>query len=135
MIRAKVAAVTYQNEAGGYVTGMRFTVLLAAVVAVLVGVVGLAAPVSVSPALVVVECGSALSPDLSAARALDDGDAANTPTAEGVLVDVNYTDLCRMDLEDRRLWTSPVILAGLLTLTVLAVARVRARRSATAPQR
>jgi hypothetical protein len=107
---------------------MRLTILLAAAVAVLVGAVGLLAPVSLSPGLPVVSCGSAVSPDLSAARSLDDGNAANIPVPGGVAVDVSYAELCRMDLEDRRLWTLPLIGAGILAAALTAIASAQTRR-------
>lgn len=105
----------------------------AGVIAVIIGVVGLFAPVSVSPNLLVVECGSAVSPDLSAARANDDGSPANVPIPGGVLVDTNYTELCRMDLEDRRIWTITLAAVGALTIGAAAahaaVKRPRERRA------
>ena len=82
------------------------------VVAVIVGVVGLLAPVSVSPEGVSVRCGSAVAADLSAARAHDDGSAANVPVPGGVVTDTNFEQLCRQELTDRRVWTITLAAAG-----------------------
>jgi hypothetical protein len=100
----------------------------AGVIAMGVGLVGLFAPVSVSPNVLVVDCGSAVSPDLSAARANDDESSVNTPTPGGVLVDTSYTDLCRMDLEDRRVWTISLAAIGALGIAAAAAHRVVTRR-------
>ena len=97
-------------------------------VALLVGVVGLLTPVSVSPERQVLDCGSALAPDLSAAEALDDGNAANIPTDGGLIVDVDYTELCRAQLHDRRVWTVSLGVAGLGVIAVVALLGVRSRR-------
>jgi hypothetical protein len=96
---------------------VRRIALFAGVVALLIGVVGLLAPVSVSPEREPsVGCGSALAPDLSAARANDDESAANFPVPGGVVVDTNFTRLCRMDLEDRRIWTITLAAVGALAV-------------------
>jgi len=78
-------------------------------IAVLTGVVGLVAPVSVDPGLSIVGCGSVINPDLSVARARDSGHGPSNAEPQ-------YTELCRMDLEDRRLWTLTLIAAGGLAL-------------------
>lgn len=90
--------------------------MFAGVVALIVGVAGLLAPVSVSPELVKVGCGSAIAPDLSAARANDDESAANFPVPGGVVVDTNFTRLCQLDLEDRRIWTTTLAAVGALAV-------------------
>jgi hypothetical protein len=89
-------------------------IMFSGAVAVLIGVIGLFAPVSVSPETGRVGCGSAAAPDLSAARAHDDGTAANIPVRGAVVVDTNYTRLCHMDLADRRIWTITLAGAGAL---------------------
>ncbi len=112
---------------------MRRIPLFVGVVALIVGVVGLLTPVSVSPKAerATVRCGSAVAPDLSAARAHDDRSAANIPVRGEVSVDTSYTRLCQMDLDDRRTWTITLaavgafaIVAG-LALSVLAKRRTR----------
>lgn len=88
-------------------------IVVIGIVGALVGAVGLLAPVSVDPDIAVIGCGTAVSPDLSAAQARDDGSAANIPIDDGILVEPDYTQLCRMELEDRRLWASTLAGAGL----------------------
>lgn len=96
---------------------MRRILIFAGVVALIVGAVGLLAPVSVSPEREPsVGCGSAIAPDMSAARANDDQSAANIPVPGGVVIDTNFTRLCQMDLADRRIWTITLAVAGVLAV-------------------
>lgn len=95
----------------------------------IVGVVGLFAPVSVSPELRTVDCGSAISPDLSDARA--QSDVRVSP--EEVVTDIDYAELCRMDLADRRVLTITVIAGGAFILIVTAAVALLSRsRGSTA---
>lgn len=109
------------------------TVLFAGVVAVIVGAVGLFAPVSASPGERTVECGSAVAPDLSAARAHDDGSAANIPVPGGVVTDTDYTRLCEMNLEDRRIWAITLAVAGVVAAVGALVVGTRWNRAARSP--
>lgn len=93
-----------------------FLGLFGGAVALIVGIAGLLAPVSVSVEDKTVNCGTAVAPDLSEARANDDRSAANVPVLGGILVDTNFTRLCQMDLEDRRIWTISLAGVGLLTI-------------------
>lgn len=111
---------------------VRLTAVFVGVVALLVGILGLIAPVSVSPYQQVVSCGSAIGPDLSEARSLDDTSAANVPVAGEVVVDTDYTQLCRMELEDRRLWTITVAVVGALAMSAAGIQRVLASRKTPA---
>lgn len=97
----------------------RLVIVSAGVVALLVGIVGLITPVSVSPDQRIIGCGSAIAPDLLEARAHDDASAANVAILGEVGTDANATRLCDKDLEDRRFWT--ITLAGVGVLAVLAV--------------
>lgn len=99
---------------------MRLIAVFVGVVMLIAGAVGLFAPVSVSPELRTVDCGTAISPDLSDARDLDDGSAANIPVPGAVIVDTNYTELCRMELADRRILAITVLAAGVFVLAVAA---------------
>lgn len=124
---------TYQSAFCGYGYGMvRLTAVFVGVVALLVGILGLITPVSVSPYRQVVSCGSAIAPDLSEARSLDDTSAANVPVAGEVVVDTDYTQLCRMELEDRRLWTITVAVVGALAMSAAGIQRVLASRKTPA---
>lgn len=106
------------------------TVLFAGLVALIVGVVGLFAPVSASPEEQTIACGSAVAPDLSAARAHDDGSAANLPVPGGVVADTDYTRLCEMNLEDRRIWTIALSIVGAVGVVGALVWGARAKRTA-----
>ncbi|MBE1552138.1 hypothetical protein GGC64_006225 [Mycobacterium sp. OAS707] len=79
------------------------------------------------------DCGTAVAPDLSAARAHDDGNAANVPVGDVVVVDTDFTRLCRMELEDRRLWTIPLAAAGVLAAAAAAVGLARGAGSRAQP--
>lgn len=107
---------------------IRRIITAAGVIALLVGIVGLLAPVSVDPERQVVGCGSVIMPDLSAAQARDDDDPANRLHAGELVADPNYTRLCRMELEDRRLGTSTLVALGVLTITGAAGYAVWSRR-------
>jgi hypothetical protein len=106
----------------------------AGALAILVGTAGLLTPVSVSPELQTVRCGSAASPDMSAARANDDGSDANIPVTGGVVTDVNYTELCRMEIEDRRVWTITLAALGVLAVVATVTHGAMARSGASSAQ-
>lgn len=59
-----------------------FLGVLVAAVTVAVGVVGLLAPISISSQQKVIGCGSALAPNLSAARAKDERNGAEKPVSD-----------------------------------------------------
>jgi hypothetical protein len=112
---------------------LRLVLVFAGVVALLVGVVGLVVPVSISADRVDVSCGSAIAPDRSEARANDDASAANVPVADEVVTDVNATRLCTKDLEDRRLWTITLAAVGALALLVAGAQAVLSRKARSSP--
>lgn len=98
-------------------------------VALLVGIAGLFAPVSVSAEGTVISCGSVTGPDLSAARANDDTSAANALVLGDLVSDANFTRLCKMNLEDRQLWTITLAAVGGLVV-IAAVAQTLISRRA-----
>ena len=110
-------------------TLVRRIVLFVGVVAFVVGAVGLITPVSVSPNEETVACGSAISPDLSAARAADDGESSNVPIPGGFVENTNFTRLCRMELSDRRIGTIVLAVAGALAIGGALVVGARSKRS------
>ena len=112
---------------------VRLTTLAIGLVAVLVGIVGLFSPVSVSPGLTTVPCGTAVSPDLAAAREQAPADTQTSPEelpydSEWV-GDVDYAELCDNEIADRRAWTISLTAVGALTLVAAAALFIRARRS------
>ena len=109
---------------------IRRIVLFAGAAALIVGTAGLFAPVSVSPEPRTVECGSVLTPDLAAARALDDGNAANVPASGGgVVVDTNFTHLCEMNLDDRRIWAGALAAVGVVAIVTALVTGAKSKRA------
>lgn len=84
-------------------------------VTLLVGLLGLVAPVSISPGRLPVDCGSPLSPDMSQATQANDGELA-----EAVVTDIDFVHLCRMELNDRRALTITVAAGGVFILAVAA---------------
>lgn len=95
-------------------TAWRWLVLAAGVVALLVGGVGVVAPVSVSPVRAVVGCGTAVS--------------ARIPASTGEDAGPDYTRLCRMEIEDRRQWTLTLLGAGMAAIALTTVAGARRPR-------
>ena len=91
-------------------------------VLLLVGIVGLLTPVSVSPGLQTVPCGTAVAPDVAAPR-----EQAPAQTGEEV-VKADYSELCRYELNDRRAWTGTLAGAGALVLVVAGAFALGARR-------
>ncbi|VEG54357.1 Uncharacterised protein [Mycolicibacterium aurum] len=100
-------------------------------VALLVGIVGLFTPVSVTADGEVISCGSAIAPDLSAARANDDASAANALVLGDLVSDANFSRLCDMDIEDRRLWTITLGALGALAVVAAAAQAFMSRRAAS----
>lgn len=98
--------------------------------ALIVGVAGLLTPVRVSPEEPIVDCGSAVIPDLSEARAMDDGNSANVLIGNEVVADTNFTRLCQMELTDRRMWTISLVAVGVLAIGGTLVLRSRWKRAA-----
>ena len=105
-----------------------FGVLVGAVT-VAVGVVGLVAPISISSQQKMVGCGSAVAPDLSAARAKDERNGAAKPVSDEDAPDKSYTRLCLMDLDDRRIWMVTAAVVGTLTLVGILVFGHATKRS------
>ncbi len=98
-------------------------------IAVLIGVAGLLTPVSVSPERQAVECGTAVSADLSRARALDDEMPAKLDVSGELAAAPDYTELCQKELDDRRLGTLTLTGFGAIVVLVpLAVGLIGRRR-------
>ncbi|MDQ2636365.1 MAG: hypothetical protein M3Y83_05755 [Actinomycetota bacterium] len=108
---------------------LRWLLLLLGTVAVLVGAIGLLTPVNVG--VEDVGCGSAILPDLTAARAATDFGGANIPVLDEVVANPDYEELCRMELEDRRVWTVTVASVGAVVLVGAGVMVFAARRTGT----
>ena len=111
---------------------LRLIIVGLGAVALLVGIVGLFAPVSVSAEGKVISCGSVIAPDLSAARANDDASAANVRVLGELVSDANFTRLCDMNIEDRRLWTITLGALGALAVAAAVAQGVMSRRATSA---
>ena len=97
---------------------MRSIAVFVGVVTLIVGVVALFVPVSIDPEARTIECGTAVSPDLSEARAQQDRAGADIPPAGEAVTYIDYEQLCRKDLEDRRILAITVAAGGAFILLV-----------------
>jgi hypothetical protein len=93
-----------------------FLGVLVGAMTVAVGVVGLLAPVSAPSQQNAVQCGSALAPDLSAARSKDERIGTGEPVIDEAAPDKSYTRLCVTNLDDRRIWMLTAAVVGMLAL-------------------
>ncbi|MDT7760775.1 MAG: hypothetical protein QOC63_195 [Mycobacterium sp.] len=110
-------------------------ILLAGVVLLVAGVIGLFVPVSVSgsgnSSGGSVACGNAARSDLSAARSQDNQNVGNSPVVQSIPVinqvapQSHYVADCNSALGNRRLWTIPLTLIG---IAVIAAALFRQRQ-------
>lgn len=107
---------------------LRIVIAFAGFVGLLVAIGGLVVPVSVSPELEIVSCGSAIAPDLTEARSHDDASAANFRVRGELVSDTNYTRLCEMELEDRRLGSIPLAIVGVLMMGLTVAIGALSRR-------
>lgn len=96
---------------------LRRLVLLAGAVVLLVGVIGLLMPVSVAgPEGQSIGCGNAIAADDSAAREADNNNPVNLPVLNELIPHTDYTALCSSAVSQRRTWSIPVAIVGLVVL-------------------
>lgn len=108
-------------------TGRRL-ILLAGLVLLIAGVIGLFVPVSISgggnSSGGSIGCGSAVHSDVSAARSQDNQNAGNSPLVQQIPVvnaiapQSHYVAECNSALANRRLWTIPLTLVGVAAIAV-----------------
>ena len=103
-------------------TGRRL-ILLAGVVLLVAGVIGLFVPVSISAGNGgSIGCGSAVHSDLSAARSQDNQNVGNSPLVQQIPVvnqvapQSHYVADCNSALATRRMWTIPLTLIGIVAI-------------------
>ncbi|ORB55875.1 hypothetical protein BST42_05590 [Mycolicibacterium rhodesiae] len=117
--------------------------------ALIVGIAGLVTPVSAGPGNrgptvaepLSVDCGIAVSPDLSAAREATVLGGKNMPSPPGapgtpglaqphddIIVNTDYVSLCREELTDRRIWTVTLAALGVVAVLGIGLAAVIFRR-------
>ena len=82
----------------------------------LVGVIALLVPVSVTGPESSIGCGNAIAADLSQARDVDDSNPANLPVINELVPHTDYVAECESALSSRRMWAIPVAVVGLLGL-------------------
>jgi hypothetical protein len=96
---------------------LRRLILLVGAVALIAGVIGLLVPVSVpGPNGGSIGCGNGIAQDLSAAQSADNGNLANLPILNQVIPHTDYVPLCQSALSQRRSWTIPVAVIGLVVI-------------------
>ena len=108
---------------------LRRLVLLAGAVVLVVGVIGLLMPVSIAgPDDQSMGCGNAVATDLAAARDADNANPVNLPVLNEVIPHTDYVTQCQSAVSERRTWSIPVAIIGLV---VIAGAFVVGGRTAT----
>ena len=96
---------------------LRRLVLLAGAVILLVGVIGLLMPVSIAgPDSQKIGCGNAVAADDSAAREADSSNPVNLPVINELVPHTDYVAQCQTAVSDRRMWSIPVAIVGLVVL-------------------
>lgn len=103
---------------------MQRMALLVGVVAVLAGIFGLLAPVSISDGEgTTIGCGNAVIQDTSAARTATERQLTNLPIVKDFVSHTDYVSECNTSVAQRRWWAIPVAVIGLVV--VLSGARIR----------
>jgi heme/copper-type cytochrome/quinol oxidase subunit 1 len=121
-------ALTYGKE---HVVTVRRLVLAIGAVILIVGVIGLLVPVSVSDQNGGnIGCGNALISDTNSAESANKKSVANIPILNEVVPHTDYVAECQSALSSRRSWTIPVAVIG--AIAVIAAFFVRGGRSAEA---
>jgi hypothetical protein len=93
----------------------RRIVLLLGAVLVVIGVIGLLVPVSISADNgSTIGCGNGLSVDTSAASNADQSNPANLPIINQVVQGTDYVGACKSAVSSRRTWTIPLVVIGVL---------------------
>lgn len=106
----------------------RFVLVVGAVVLV-VGIIGLLVPVSVSDSNGgSLGCGNAAISDLSSAREANNKSVASIPILNQIVPHTDFVAECQAALSGRRSWTIPVTVIG--AIAVIAAFFVRGGRSA-----
>lgn len=90
--------------------------MLVGAVVLLVGVIALLVPVSVSGPEGNIGCGNAIASDLSQARDVDSRNLANLPVLNEIVPHKDFVAECESALSSRRSWSIPVAVVGLVVL-------------------
>jgi hypothetical protein len=96
---------------------LRWLVLLAGAVVLIIGLIGLLVPVSVAgPEGRDIGCGNAIAADDSAAREADDSNPVNLPIVNELVPHTDYAAQCASAVSERRTWSIPVAIVGLVVI-------------------
>ena len=113
-----VKAFSSQRPKGYVEMNTRRLALVSGAILFIAGVIGLFVPVSISGGI---GCGSAVHSDVSAARAQDDQNIGNSPVVQQIPPIANqvaprsqFVSECNSALGNRRLWTIPLTVIGLV---------------------
>ena len=94
---------------------LRRLVLLVGAVLLVVGIVGLLVPVSITgPDNQSVGCGNGIAADTSAAQGLNNSNPANLPILNQIVPHTDWVAQCQSAVSSRRSWTIPVAVVGLV---------------------
>jgi hypothetical protein len=97
-------------------TVRRFVLVLGAV-ALVVGIIGLLVPVSVSDSNGgSLGCGNAVISDLSSARKANNNSVASIPILNQIIPHTDFVAECQSALSSRRSWTVPVTVVGAIAI-------------------
>lgn len=107
---------------------LRWVILLVGAVALVVGIIGLLMPVSVTgPDNRDVGCGNAVAADYSEARDLDSRNPVNLPILDEVIPHTDYAAQCESAVSSRRTWSIPVAIIGAVVMAASFFVGGRAR--------
>jgi hypothetical protein len=106
---------------------IRRLILLAGVVILAVGVIGLLVPVSISDSDGHgIGCGNALAADTSSAQAANDKNVvADIPIINQVVPHRDYVSECQSSISSRRTWTIPVAILGAIVIAASFLVRAK----------
>lgn len=110
----------------------RRLVLIAGAILLVAGVIGLFVPVSISGGI---GCGTAVHSDVSAARSQDDQNIGNSPVVQQIPIanqvapKSQFVAQCNSALGNRRLWTIPLTVVGVVIVGAAFVRRPQASAS------
>lgn len=110
---------------------LRQLLLVAGVAALLVGIIALLVPVSVSGPDSSIGCGNGISADLSEARQVDEQNPANLPILDQIVPSRDFVAECESAVSSRRSWAIPVAVVGVVLVVGSFFAGGRTGRAVT----
>jgi len=111
---------------------VRRMILLGGVILLLVGAIGLLAPLSASTNDgKEIGCGSGLFQDLDEARSANASSVAGVPILNEIVPHTDYVALCESELSGRRTWSIPVAILGIVVAASSLAVRGRSDASAS----